>query len=394
VQAFASPGKGGPAPGSGTDSASEEALAPVSAASSPDELARALVTAGVATEAAVGFAFRRDGRWEFSSGGATSRLFDLASVTKPVTAMALARSGLDRRTRLGTLLEEARGTPSEEISLELLLAHRAGLEAHTPMYASLLDGTLSRAAALRAAASARGASAVGRVPALGFAPVYSDLGYILAGEALARAVGLADAGLAIARLVVGPLGREDDLGTARELEARGVDMAVSCAPTEVVRWRGGAVRGRVHDENAWALTGTGGSGHAGLFGSVGAALAFGVASLDAIARDDGPLRAGDDLGWLVAPRPGGTLRAGFDGKSEVGSSAGALAGPGTFGHLGFTGTSVWVDPGAEIVAVVLTNRVYPTRDSVRIRAARPHAHDALFRMALAARAGLCGVAST
>jgi CubicO group peptidase (beta-lactamase class C family) len=86
----------------------------------------------------------------------------------------------------------------------------------------------------------------------------------------------------------------------------------------------------------------------------------------------------------VRPRAGGTLRAGFDGKSEGGgSTAGERAGPRTFGHLGFTGTSLWIDPDAEAVAVLLTNRVHPTRDNGAIRAARPLAHDALF--ALAAR---------
>lgn len=366
----------------------------LSQASSPDELASALVDAAVATEAAVGFAFREGPRWEVSAGGASARLFDLASVTKPATAMALARSGIDPRTRLGSVLDEARGTPSEEATLELLLAHRAGLAAHTPMYEAILDGRLTRGDALRAAASARREGLVGPPPEEGFAPLYSDLGYILAGEALARATGLADAGLAVAKLVVEPLGRERELGTVRELTARGVTVEGRAVPTEVVPWRGGVVRGVVHDENAWALTGTGGSGHAGLFGTVSALLAFGAACLDAVARDDGPLRAGEDLGWLVRPRPGGTLRAGFDGRSEVGSSAGALVSAATFGHLGFTGTSLWIDPDAQVVLVVLTNRVHPTRDNVRIRAARPPAHDALYRMAARARAGLCGAAST
>jgi CubicO group peptidase (beta-lactamase class C family) len=127
----------------------------------------------------------------------------------------------------------------------------------------------------------------------------------------------------------------------------------------------------VHDENAWAMSGEGGSGHAGMFGTVGAVVAFGCAVLDAI----------EELECLVAPRPGGTLRAGFDGKSDEGSSAGSLAGPRAFGHLGFTGTSLWIDPDAGAVVVLLTNRVCPTRDHSLIRAARPQVHDALFARA-------------
>lgn len=380
----ADPPISGPGPasprGPGEDASVGAAL---EAARTPEALARGLVEVGVAPAAAVGFATRAGGRWEISAGGATDLLFDLASVTKSVTALALARSGVDRRTRIGTLLDEARGTASEEMPIELLLAHRAGLEAHVSLYAPLAHGeTFSREAALRAAASARRQDAPGDPPdEEGFSPLYSDLGYVLAGEAVARATGAVDAGAALVKLVAEPLGREHDLGPARDLEARGVHLASRAAVTEEVPWRGGVVRGVVHDENAWALTGRGGSGHAGLFGSVEAVLAFGCATLDAIVRKDGPLRTGGDVDWLVRERPGGTLRAGFDGKSAIGSSAGELAGPRTFGHLGFTGTSLWIDPDADVVLVVLTNRVHPTRDNTLIRPARPAAHDALFRMA-------------
>jgi CubicO group peptidase (beta-lactamase class C family) len=75
------------------------------------------------------------------------------------------------------------------------------------------------------------------------------------------------------------------------------------------------------------------------------------------------------------------LRAGFDGRSLEGSSAGTRMGPRAFGHLGFTGTSLWIDPDARIVVTLLTNRVCPTREHLAIRAARPAAHDALFERA-------------
>jgi CubicO group peptidase (beta-lactamase class C family) len=236
-------------------------------------------------------------------GGAESIFFDLASVTKPMTAIAVARAGIDPRTPLGVLVEEAQGTASGRVPLELFLAHRAGLDAHRALYAPLLAGkTVDVAAALVEAAEARREDAPGPPPAEGFAPVYSDLGYVLAGEALAR-----------------------------------------------------------------------GSGHAGIFGTVDAVLAFGAAVLE---RIDDP-----DLAWIVRERPGGTLRAGFDGKSAEGSSAGERMGRRSIGHLGFTGTSLWIDPDARVVVALLTNRVCPTRDNVAIRAARPWAHDALFERA-------------
>jgi len=303
-------------------------------------------------------------------------LFDLASVTKPMTAVAIARAHMDPARPLVTWVPEARGTVSERVPLELLLSHRAGLDAHRTLYAPLLRGEpVDVTAALREAADARRTDVGGAAPPQGFPPLYSDLGFLLAGVALARAVGARDAGEAIARLVLEPLGIADRAGTVRDLAARGVRGPF--APTETVAWRGGPVIGAVHDENAWALTGLGGSGHAGIFGTVDAVLTFGLAVLDGI-------RSGE-LEWLVRERlgpgprrAGGTLRAGFDGKSPEGSSAGTRMGPRTVGHLGFTGTSLWIDPDAGVVVSLLTNRVCPTREHLAIRAARPWAHDALF----------------
>jgi serine-type D-Ala-D-Ala carboxypeptidase len=344
----------------------------------PAELARLLVSQGVSPAAGVGWAAYRGG-WRSETGGAVDLFFDLASVTKPMTAVAMARTGIDRHQPIGALLREARGTASEHVPIELFLAHRAGLEAHLPLHAPLLEGRpVEMAAALSMTADARRPGASGPPPADGFDALYSDLGYILAGEALARAVAARDAGEAVSRLVLEPLGLGKRAGTVRELATKGV--LGPFAPTERVPWRGGLVTGAVHDENAWALTGAGGSGHAGLFGTVDAVLAFGQAVLDVLAGRGGPL-GGQDLGWLVQPRPGGTLRAGFDGKSLEGSSAGKKMGPNSFGHLGFTGTSLWVDPDAQIVIVLLTNRVSPTRDHVAIREARPWANDALWQRA-------------
>jgi CubicO group peptidase (beta-lactamase class C family) len=353
---------------------------------SPEEVAALVVAGGVAPDAAAGFARRHpDGRWEVSAGGATTAFFDLASLTKPMTAFAVARDRSLRRERLGALLPLVQGTPSEEAPVELLLAHRVGLEANLPLFRPLLEGAaVVLDEALIEAARARRGDATGPLPAEGFAPLYSDLGYVLVGEALARRARVADVGDVLDAAVVAPLGLEGKLGSARRLEALGerARFAERVVPTEVVPWRGGEVRGRVHDENAFALHGAGACGHAGMFGTIEAVLAFGVAAVDAIVRGTGPLAGTEDLEWLVRPRQGGTLRAGFDGKSEGGgSTAGERAGRHTFGHLGFTGTSLWIDPDADALVVLLTNRVHPTRENAAIRAARPRAHDALFAMA-------------
>ncbi|MGH7271934.1 MAG: serine hydrolase, partial [Polyangiaceae bacterium] len=221
----------------------------------------------VAPHVAVGLGVRtgKDGVWRKEVGGSVSLLFDLASVTKPMTAAAAAVSGASLRAPLGFLLSEARGTASERVPLELFFAHRAGLAEHRPLYAPLVRGErVDVAGALREAADARRPDAEGEPPGEGFSPVYSSLGYALAGAAIAHASGSVDAGAAIAGLVLGPLGIADHAGTVRDLRARGVGGPF--AATEDVPWRGGSVVGVVHDENAWALTGEGGSGHAGIFG--------------------------------------------------------------------------------------------------------------------------------
>ncbi len=319
----------------------------------------------VAPNAACGFARASrsprgaaDG-WDIAIGGETDALFDLASVTKPMFAVAFASSGLDRTASLGSRLPIARGTPAEDAPFELLFAHRAGFPAHLPLFAPLVEGvTVEVNAALESACRTRS----GAMPA---APLYSDVGYLLAGVAT-------DADALVDTHIVGRLGLERSLGSARALEARGVDLAVLAPPTEHVGWRGGAVRGRVHDENAWAIGGAATCGHAGLFGTVSAVLRFATLVMDNL----------NELDWLIREREGGTLRAGFDGKSERGSSAGTVLGPRSFGHLGFTGTSVWIDPDARIAVALLTNRVCPTRDNVKIREARPRIHDELARLAL------------
>jgi len=309
--------------------------------------------------------------------------FDLASVTKPFVATVLARlasgEGPAMDTPLGELLEEARGTASDDVPLELLASHRSGLEAHRPLFQVLVGRRgVDRSALFAEAADARREDCTGRPPRGGFPPVYSDLGYLLLGEALARAHATPLDRL-VEREVVVPLGL--DAAPSRGWLGREPTFSERVAPTEHVAWRGGELVGVVHDENAWTLGGHGLSGHAGLFATAGSVARFGAALVDALAgRRSAWLPAQAALG-LVRQRPGGTLRAGFDGLSPAGSSAGGVCGPSTFGHLGFTGTSLWCDPDAGAIAVLLTNRVNPSREHTAIRAARPRVHDALFTLA-------------
>lgn len=316
-------------------------------------------------------------------------IFDLASVTKPVVALTLARlerqGRLRRGERLSEVLPELASTASADVPLDLLAAHRAGLEAHIKIYAPLLEGRpVDAAEALVVAASSRRSDASGEPPPEGFAPVYSDMGYLLLGAAIERRAGK-PLDEVVREEVTEPLGIADRMGSARQLRASVATFADVVAPTEDIAFRGGVVRGLVHDENAFAISSDACSGHAGLFGDARAVLAVGSAVLRALVADDGWLGP-DDLAPMIVPRHGGSLLAGFDKRSGEAPSSGSRVGASTFGHLGFTGTSLWIDPDAAFVGVLLTNRVHPSREHIAIRAARPVAYDAMFD-ALAAEAG-------
>jgi len=350
-----------------------------------DEL-RAAPCAVAAASLGTGAAIRRDiGAWGVltrETGGPVATHdtpFDLASVTKSFVAVTLARLakrgkiGFDER--LGSVLPDLSNTPVGNCPLELLLAHRSGLAAHRQLYAPLIEGRpMDRQRSIIEASGSR-PECEGERPTQGFFPVYSDMGYLLVGLAIeARTQTPLDE--VVLGEVTGPLGIEAQVGSARQLGSRDADFLERVAPTEDVAFRGGVVRGVVHDENAWAFSGPGISGHAGLFGDAASVRTFGEAVLAALKHDDGWLGP-QDIEPLVRERQNGTLRAGFDGRG-VTPSSGSRLGPRSFGHLGFTGTSLWLDPDVGFVGVLLTNRVHPTRDHIAIRAARPLAYDAMF----------------
>lgn len=312
--------------------------------------------------------------------------FDLASVTKPFTALAalrLARAGVvSLDVPIARWLPALAGTPGGTRPLALLLRHRAGLEGHRPLFAPLTRGEpVDAAAALLEAARAARPGLEGDLPPEGAPAVYSDLGYLLAGAALAAAAGRPLDAI-LADEVAEPVGAA--AASARRWRARDPTFDGRVAPTEIVPFRGGVVRGAVHDENAWAVAGDAACGHAGLFGTADDVLALGEAMVETLAGDRPSFLEPAALEAAIAPWPGGSHVLGFDTRSGEAPSSGRRFGPRTFGHLGFTGTSLWIDPEARLVGVLLTNRVHPTRDHVAIRAARPLVYDAIAEHAAAA----------
>lgn len=365
-----------------------------------DSLARRVVDQGAAPAAVATVGWRKHGRWHLALGAAGVRsserteaataasVFDLASLTKPFVAVTVAREAARRGIALSVPVGDIHPTLTHTSlgsrSLESLLAHRAGLLPHLRLFDDhQARRVFCREAGLRAAASALRSGLLPSAALQDYPAVYSDLGYLIAGAVLER---LCDKPLdaLVQEHVAGPLGLA--AGSVRWWLSHGASVT-RFVPTENVPWRGGELVAQTHDENAWQWAGHGLAGHAGLFGTAAAVCRFGIAAVETRAgRCESWLPAGV-LEPLLRRRDDSSLRAGFDGKAAEGSSAGALCGPETFGHLGFTGTSFWCDPEAEIVMVLLTNRVNPSREGSHLGTIRPLVHDQLFTHARAAQQG-------
>jgi CubicO group peptidase (beta-lactamase class C family) len=295
--------------------------------------------------------------------GATT-IYDLASLTKVVgltTAAMLAvdEGRLDLDAPVQRYVPGFAGADKERVTARMLLAHASGLPAWRPLF---------REVATRAEAFALADSTpLDSVP--GTADVYSDLGAIVLTQAL-EAVYHERLDTLLEQRLFRPLG----MISTRYLPPESWRDRI--AATELDPWRGRVLRGEVHDENAALMDGV--SGHAGLFGSAEDLLSFAEWVLEqADGRTGGRITQSDQPSDRPSVRPSireftrrqniipGSSRAlGWDTPS-VGSSAGTLLSPTSFGHTGFTGTSLWIDPAHHLAIVLLSNRVNPTRDNPR-----------------------------
>ncbi len=291
-------------------------------------------------------------------------VFDLASLTKVIATTTLAMRAVDRRlldleAPLTRWLADWRGADRAAVSVADLLEHASGLSAHLPFFRDCRG-------------RAEFERAISTLP-LEYVPrsasVYSDLGFILLGFILEEVYGstLEAAFRAVAE--------QHDWGELRfrpPAAWRG-----STAPTEVDSWRGRLLIGEVQDENAWALGGV--AGHAGLFGTVAAIGCF-ARTIAAGFRDRPSVVQAETFRRFMTRSdvPGSSRALGWDTMLPT-SSCGTRMSKAAVGHTGFTGTSLWIDPQADLYVVLLTNRVHPTRANEAILRVRPALHDAVLR---------------
>jgi beta-N-acetylhexosaminidase len=303
-----------------------------------------------------------------------STMYDVASLTKVIVTTTLAEklvegdfpSSLQLDAPIERYLPEWANGPQPEwrhmVTVRHLLTHTSGL----PPFKEYWRTSKGKEDTLRMIF----AEPLEYEP--GTRMVYSDLGVILMGEIIERLTGQTLDELA-KEYIFSPLGMNESMYKPPK------KLWPSIAPTEFdARYRHRLIQGEVHDENAYAMGGV--SGHAGVFSTAPDLAAFCQMLLNGgvyahqrilkratIAQFTAPEALAKDtrtLGWVVPTE---------------GSSSGHYFSPHSFGHTGFTGTSIWIDPDRQVFVVLLTNRVNPTRENHKIAEVRPALHDAVMQ---------------
>lgn len=338
---------------------------------------------------------RQGGDLDFANAPAIpGTLFDLASLTKPIAtttmAMILYERGLLELDApiIGTVPEfllDSSGNADprrHEVTFRMLLAHSSGLPAYEKLFlrAPAREDLLTAAMTLPLTADP------------GTRPEYSDIGFIVLGVALER---LAQEGLGVfcQPEIFGPLAMTNTTfspspelkkkvpPTADERDPRGAGApARETSKTELLQsvshsgtrstFRHRVIQGEVQDENAWVLGGT--AGHAGLFSTAEDVARF----ANALLRGGSPILRPETIALFTQPdtTPHTSRALGWDTPSHP-SQSGKYFGRRSYGHLGYTGTSLWIDPDRELSVTLLTNRTWPDCSNQAIKQFRPQFHD-------------------
>jgi len=305
---------------------------------------------------------------------APDTIYDLASLTKVIVTTTLTARLTETRAGAGLQLdapidrylpEWAKGPQPEwrhQVTVRQLLTHTSGLPPHRDYFLTCKSK--------REVLEKIFAEPLETQP--GSKEAYSDLGVILLAEIVERLTGK-PLNILAAEQIFRPLGMSDAMFLPpKKLLSR-------IAPTEDDKsLRKRLVRGEVHDENAYVMGGV--AGHAGLFGTAGDLAAFCQMLLDGgIYAHHRILRRGTIAEFAAPQAISGNLRALGWAVPTENSSSGHFFSLHSFGHLGFTGTSIWIDPDKQLFVILLTNRVNPTRENHKIQEVRPAVHDAVIQ---------------
>ncbi len=303
-------------------------------------------------------------------------LFDLASLTKPLCTTLcvlhlIATGKLGWNDSLLSFFDIKKPAEKENIKIRHLLNHSSGFPSYKPYYEKF-SSEYSKENKI---------DLIQKIvqESLEYSPGsccrYSDLGFILLGALVEKIAGMSLENV-YRDFIIDPLRLSSapcflPLAQQTPVEKRLI------AATEFCGWRKKQIQGEVHDEHSWLMGGV--AGHAGLFGSIEGVLTLCELILDIWKdRAEHPAFPNALLHWaLETKHPLESWCLGFDTPSPGRSSSGTHFSPRSVGHLGFSGTSFWIDPEKDIVIVLLTNRIYPTRTNTKIKQFRPFFHDYL-----------------
>ncbi len=299
--------------------------------------------------------------------------FDLASLTKPLATTLLIynlveQGIIDWNYKYKDISKRKTPLDKENISVAHLLSHSSGLSAYRPYFELFKpeSGEENKEKII---------SLILKDPLeydTGVECRYSDLGFILLGDGIEQVTGQS-LDILFTEWITKPLEISEELFFLPLPEKKKLD--IKCAATERCKWRNRIIQGEVHDEHCFLMDGV--AGHAGLFGTINAVGQLcssilegwqGRKKLLPVGRNvlsEGLKKKYEDKTWCL----------GFDTPSTGYTSAGKFLSKKSIGHLGYSGTSFWIDPERDTGLVLLTNRVHPNRENTKIRQFRPWFHD-------------------
>ncbi len=295
--------------------------------------------------------------WADSPAPDERTLWDMASLTKVTTTLSAIMQLVEARkvdldAPVQKYLPDWSGPNKEKVLIRHLLIHASGLPAWRPLYKEATNAEQALQIVFQ--------TPLDTLP--GARMLYSDLNFILLAQVVQRVSGQRIDAYAREH-VFGPLQMTDtQFNPDKSLLPR-------IAPTEVDPWRQRHIRGEVHDENAFILGGV--SGHAGLFSTAHDVARLCQAYLNGGTLDGARIWSPETIAQFTTVQDSTFSNRALGWETPNGTnSAGHLMRRPAFGHTGFTGTSIWVDPTNDLFVVLLTNRVNPTRQNGRIAVVR------------------------
>jgi CubicO group peptidase (beta-lactamase class C family) len=314
-------------------------------------------------------------------------LFDLASLTKSVATTTavmclIAERQISLNDPVSRFIPDFLSPEREAITLFHLLTHSSGLPDWRPFYQEVARLTQEQSGVRNIVGSKSLLyELIHQEPLVyptGSKSFYSDLGFILLGEIIEK-VTQKPLDEFCQEKIFAPLQMKNTFFLPLYSEHQMQIMKTrKIAATENCPWRGRVLRGEVHDENAHIMGGI--AGHAGLFSTAQDLYTFLKALLKSLKSQNGFFPQSMVKVFLTRQTriPGSCWTLGWTTPSEP-STSGQFFSARSFGHLGFTGTSIWVDPEVDLMVIFLTNRIHPSRENDQIRLFRPFLHDLIYQ---------------